>query len=44
MSCVGCFTAKIKELIQVELSIPAAKQELHGWIHKNDILIKDEVN
>lgn len=37
-------TGKIKELLQEELGVPAAKQELHGWIHKNDTLIKDEVN
>jgi len=34
---------KLKDLVKRETNIPETKQELHGWLHKNDAFIKDSV-
>jgi len=44
INLVMFLSGKIKELLSVELDIPASQMELHGWIHKNDAMIQDTVS
>lgn len=33
---VSYFAGRIKELLEAQLNVPVAKQELRGWVNKND--------
>ena len=37
-------SGRIKELLEAQFNVPVAKQDLRGWVNKNDRNISDEVS
>ena len=36
-------SGRIKELLEAQLNVPISKQELRGWVNKNDRNMSNEV-
>ena len=43
MKTVSLISGRIKELLEAQLNVPASRQELRGWVNKNDRNMSDNV-